>query len=177
MPSRLVIAASVALLAGLSLQGMDRHTVSWGPVAIGLAAMVLICAALNSGTRRPALERLGVISYGIYLFHYPVAMVLLELTDLSMWAIAAVQLAVAVPLAEMSYRVIESPFRRGSGHLIGPEGRRGEGEADLEGHVGRHRLPAPGRGMGEAVGGDRVEVAGRVAGQVGAVGVDQGKDE
>ncbi|MGK0273840.1 MAG: peptidoglycan/LPS O-acetylase OafA/YrhL [Ilumatobacter sp.] len=61
----------------------------------------------------PPLRRLGVISYGLYLWHWPVIVILdAERTGLDGTALLATRLAVSLLLTEISYRLIEVPTRR-----------------------------------------------------------------
>mgnify|MGYP002402666753 CR=1 FL=1 len=83
---------------------------------VEIAAAGLLVAALNESTKlhailaRPVLVQLGRWSYGIYLWHYPVAFVLRE----HLWWLQTLLLtsAISVALAALTYRAIEIPFRR-----------------------------------------------------------------
>ena len=58
---------------------------------------------------------LGIISYGLYLWHWPVDVVLdADRTGISGWPLFAVQTAVAIAIAVVSYRYLERPIRRGA---------------------------------------------------------------
>ncbi|MEZ5144307.1 MAG: acyltransferase, partial [Acidimicrobiales bacterium] len=62
----------------------------------------------------PPLRLLGVISYGVYLYHWPVFLVLDgERTGWSFWPLLAARLAVTIGLATLSYAVLEHPIRVG----------------------------------------------------------------
>ena len=61
----------------------------------------------------PWLVYLGTISYGIYLWHYPVLLVLDRLFTARPLVIAVMALAGATALASMSYQLLETPIRRG----------------------------------------------------------------
>jgi hypothetical protein len=53
-----------------------------------------------------------VLSYGLYLWHWPVFLALdSERTGFEGWALTAVRVAVSVVLAELSYRLVEAPIR------------------------------------------------------------------
>ncbi|WP_332772925.1 acyltransferase family protein [Phenylobacterium sp.] len=77
--------ATVAILAGLSSSPAITRALSWRP-----------------------LTALGVISYGVYLWHWPVA-VLLE--DAPWWLALPTATAAAVVLATISYWTVEKPAR------------------------------------------------------------------
>jgi peptidoglycan/LPS O-acetylase OafA/YrhL len=58
---------------------------------------------------------LGRISYGVYLWHWPLfTYVTADATGLSRWPLLAVRLAGTVGVAILSYVVIEQPIRRGA---------------------------------------------------------------
>lgn len=87
----------------------------------GLAALA-IAAASGSGdspylavlSARP-LVALGTISYGLYLWHWPVFVVLdTARTDLDGPALLALRFAVSLVVAVTSYRVVEAPIRFGA---------------------------------------------------------------
>ena len=69
------------------------------------------------------LRWVGVRSYGIYLWHWPVFMVTRPDLDVPFEGLPllALRLAATVILADLSYRYIETPIRRGA--LGGPGGR------------------------------------------------------
>ena len=96
-----------------------------GLIACGLAVTLVIAAAIHP--RRGPLHRIlswaplrtaGLVSYGLYLFHWPVYVWLSEeRTDLRGWTLLAVRIAVTTALAVISYRVIEQPIRHGAGSV------------------------------------------------------------
>lgn len=83
---------------------------------VELAAAGLLLAASSGSTAlhrmlsRPVLVMLGRWSYGIYLWHYPVAFVLRE--QLPWPQTLALTLVISVGLAALTYRTIEIPLRR-----------------------------------------------------------------
>src|SRR5207244_4691069 len=86
------------------------------------AAVAVIAAAVHP--RRGPIARvlslrplcvLGLVSYGVYLWHWPVYVVLDETrTGLRDYALLAVRVAVTVALAAVSYTAREMPIRRGA---------------------------------------------------------------
>lgn len=118
-------AAGFAALAGILL--MMRYTSEYDSFLYlgGLVALSLLTAALVAALAHPD-SRLGVWlgcgpmrwigkrSYGIYLWHYPViALSEKQLnTDGPEPLRIALQLAVSVALAALSYRYVENPIRR-----------------------------------------------------------------
>ncbi|MGV0627156.1 DUF459 domain-containing protein [Mycolicibacter minnesotensis] len=88
----LVAVAAIAVIAPVALHqtGLVARTLSWAP-----------------------LVWLGTISYGVYLWHWPVFLVLNgERTGWSGWALFAVRCAATLLLAAVSWWVLEEPIRR-----------------------------------------------------------------
>jgi peptidoglycan/LPS O-acetylase OafA/YrhL len=60
----------------------------------------------------PPIPALGRISYGVYLYHWPIFLVLdHQRTGLDGWVLTGVRIAVTVAVAAASYRFIEEPIR------------------------------------------------------------------
>lgn len=60
----------------------------------------------------PPLPALGRISYGVYLYHWPIFLVVdQERTGLDGWVLTAVRIAITVAVAAASYRFVEEPIR------------------------------------------------------------------
>ncbi|RPK54051.1 O-acetyltransferase OatA [Streptomyces sp. ADI96-02] len=130
--------ACAALLTGLGLswavtRGEETPLVFQGGLFVhSLAATVLIVllveaprgrAAALVGSRVPTW--LGEVSYSLYLWHWPVYLLLLpRLADLGKWGGAAVAIAVSLVLAEASCRFVEDPVRFRSGWARGRRGPR-----------------------------------------------------
>ncbi|MCH8850819.1 MAG: acyltransferase, partial [Chloroflexi bacterium] len=87
-----------------------------------VASVVVIAALVQSGSRLgfalglQPLRWVGQRSYSIYLWHWPVYMVTRPGLDVSFdgWQLLAFRLAIVVVLAELSYRIVEMPIRRGA---------------------------------------------------------------
>ncbi len=85
----LVAVASSVLIIGLQRPGPLRTALSWAPLAW-----------------------LGRISYGVYLYHWPVYVVLdANRTGLDRWPLLAARLAVTLTIAQISFVVVERPIR------------------------------------------------------------------
>jgi peptidoglycan/LPS O-acetylase OafA/YrhL len=91
---------------------------SWTLLPVALASGAVIAwavtaqatsSALLAVSSRP-LRGLGRISYGVYLWHLPLALLLSP--HLTPWALAAATLAVSVGLAAASWRFVEQPMLR-----------------------------------------------------------------
>jgi peptidoglycan/LPS O-acetylase OafA/YrhL len=83
------------------------------PAELCGAAMVLWAAAGSRLLGWKPLAYIGRISYGLYLYHWPVAWVMRS-WDGYWWQTAAVTALVAFPLAHFSHRYIEARFRHAS---------------------------------------------------------------
>jgi peptidoglycan/LPS O-acetylase OafA/YrhL len=102
--------------------GTVDQTAAWlyegGLTIYALLSVVLIVAATSPGPVRrllsvEPLRQLGRISYGVYLFHWPIFLWLSpERTGLSIWPLFALRLAVTLPAAILSFQLIEQPVRR-----------------------------------------------------------------
>jgi hypothetical protein len=55
---------------------------------------------------------LGRISYGTYLWHWPVVLALTVLLDVQAWVLTILVVAIATGLASASYQLLEMPIRR-----------------------------------------------------------------
>jgi peptidoglycan/LPS O-acetylase OafA/YrhL len=108
---------------------VDLHT-TWlyegGLPVFALLSGVIIWAALEPKSwlaRILAIEplrRLGIVSYGVYLLHWPVFLWLDgSRTGLSGWSLFALRLAVTLTLATLLYRLVETPVRAGRLPVVG----------------------------------------------------------
>jgi peptidoglycan/LPS O-acetylase OafA/YrhL len=119
-PSR----GSVDLLAGVALltlalmasrPGFYVEPMStWGGTALEIATFLLI-AALRTGEGKvaavlasPTFVQLGIWSYGLYLWHYPIALV--TRTHLDPWTAFVLTLGLSLGLAALSHRLVERPL-------------------------------------------------------------------
>jgi peptidoglycan/LPS O-acetylase OafA/YrhL len=81
-----------------------------------LTAIVIACVFVDGPlswllSRKPIVA-LGLISYGVYLFHWPIYLWLSpERTGLSTWPLLGLRLAVTIPIAIASYFFLEQPIR------------------------------------------------------------------
>ncbi|MEM7273460.1 MAG: acyltransferase family protein [Actinomycetota bacterium] len=114
----LMAAASVVGLVFLStsIVGLDPS----GRGFLATAGSLLLIAGLEGDDRSPAgsvlqlpsLTYLGAISYGTYLWHWPVIVVLRRLLELEPWVLLALVVPLSTGLAALSYQLLETPIRR-----------------------------------------------------------------
>jgi peptidoglycan/LPS O-acetylase OafA/YrhL len=87
-------------------------------LSLGTAAVVAACASPASRVGRALgwqpLRWLGVRSYGIYLWHYPIIVLTTPASGSQSLARGCLQLAATIAAAALSWRFIEEPVRRGA---------------------------------------------------------------
>ncbi len=111
------IAAAVAL-AIIALAADDSAWLfRWGfPIFAVAMTVVVVAAADGAGVRvlaSPPLRWLGDRSYGLYLWHWPVILLLSsDRTHLDGLALDGVRVLLSVALADVSLRIVEQPVRR-----------------------------------------------------------------
>lgn len=115
-----VVAACGLAVAWFRLRGTDTFLYRGGLWLTELAVLVLIaCAVMGRQSLvaralsfRP-LRALGTISYGVYLWHWPVNVLLTaERLQLHGLPLQALRFAVTFAIAGISYRFLEAPIRR-----------------------------------------------------------------
>ena len=115
-----VIATAILIWAYFRLEQGGLY--SGGLLICSLAATAVIAAITHpdSGplarafSARPFVEA-GIISYGLYLWHWPIYVWLnADRVGLSGWPLLTVRLAVTLAVALLSYRFVEKPIRYGA---------------------------------------------------------------
>ncbi len=120
----LTVIGPIALVGGVFLWVSTPKTAAWiyegGFAMYSVLSCVLVAASLDARNpvgivfSRKVLVWLGQRSYGIYLIHFPLFMVInSSRTGLSFWPLLAVRVACSVGLAALSYTYLEEPLRRG----------------------------------------------------------------
>jgi peptidoglycan/LPS O-acetylase OafA/YrhL len=118
-----VVAGPAALAAIIVVVVRTTELDSWLYEG-GLAAFSLLSVALIASARRPGPLRwvfslrpvvaLGLISYGVYLYHWPLFLWLTaDRTGVDGAALFALRVAVTLGVATLSYYFLEQPIRRG----------------------------------------------------------------
>jgi peptidoglycan/LPS O-acetylase OafA/YrhL/lysophospholipase L1-like esterase len=122
-------AGAVLVWAFVRWDEFSSFTYRPGIQIVSLASAVLVAASVHPETRLHAilgwkpLRWIGRRSYGIYLWHWPVYVVTRPGIDIK-WSsgpVLVLRLAVTLLLAELSFRYVEEPVRRGA---LGRIGRR-----------------------------------------------------
>ena len=112
---RLLSLTGLALIAAAGLW-MD-HSLAWPGLwaLVPVAGAVLILASPQGGTLatgHPAIQWLGLRSYSVYLWHWPV-MVAMRFLQVSLdWKAVVIGIILSLVLGEISYRLIETLPRR-----------------------------------------------------------------
>ena len=110
-----IVAMSVAVNSGTGwlYQG------GFGLVALAATALVASVSLVPDSPWARALSLrpvryVGAISYGLYLWHWPVFVVLDNArTGLAGWPLFGVRVAMSVTIAALSFHLVETPIRRG----------------------------------------------------------------
>ncbi|MEP7021710.1 MAG: acyltransferase family protein [Pseudonocardiales bacterium] len=115
-----VCGAVVLALCCLRVDYFSSFLYRGGYLVVAFAAGAVVAAAARTDTAtafvlsRPVLRWLGVRSYGIYLWHWPVLMLIGPRQDVAPATTSdtALRLGLTLALAALSYRLIEQPIRR-----------------------------------------------------------------
>lgn len=128
VPGLAVDLAGLAALAAIGyafwrIGEFDPQLYRGGFAVFGLVSALLIAVAVHPRSRlssgvlaRQPLRWIGLRSYSIYLWHWPVFMLTRPGLDVQMDGIELlmVRFAIVFALAEVSYRLVETPFRSGA---------------------------------------------------------------
>jgi hypothetical protein len=111
--------AALGMIAAVALTEVQQAWLYHGGFwLVALGSMLLIVASLDTGPVAAGLSwkpfaALGLISYGVYLYHWPIVIfVTSERTGLDGLLLAALQVAITLALAIVSYHFLEQPVRQ-----------------------------------------------------------------
>jgi peptidoglycan/LPS O-acetylase OafA/YrhL len=115
----------LAQLAGLSLIAaailvFDHQSAwpGWRAIVPVLATMLVLIARLDSAVAASAVVSwVGTRSYSIYLWHWPLCVILVYLERQQQALVIACALGLTLILGELSYRFVETPSRVSLGYL------------------------------------------------------------
>ncbi len=130
------IAALVALVLMLALMdGFTAFPYRGGVLLASLVTAVLIAILVHPATllykmfSNKVLVWIGKRSYGMYLWHYPIVLLMAGLAGdaegTPLW-LAAIEIALVFGISELSYRFIENPIRHGAIGKLAKSIRSGE---------------------------------------------------
>ena len=126
-----VAAAAFAVLVAMGAmdpEGDAMITVGMAAAAVCAAVIILHLVTADSPLKHALSARplvyLGLISYGLYLWHLPVYKLLYSQFDMAPWSlVAGGAIALSLALASLSYHLVEQPFlghRRRPSDATGP---------------------------------------------------------
>jgi peptidoglycan/LPS O-acetylase OafA/YrhL len=114
-----VVAGVASLVAWVTVDQASSWLYQGGFAVYGLGTVALVAAAVAPGpirslTSTAPLRLLGKVSYGVYLYHWPIFLWLTpERTELSGAGLFVLRLGVTAVIAGASYVLVEQPIRRG----------------------------------------------------------------
>jgi hypothetical protein len=110
------VAVSTALLIGAATDIVDTTPSRRGFLAAALS-VILIAALERAGgpvgwvLARPTMVKLGQVSYGTYLWHWPITVYARQIVDFGPAALAVFAAVGATAMAFLSYTLLELPIR------------------------------------------------------------------
>jgi peptidoglycan/LPS O-acetylase OafA/YrhL len=117
----LAVAASIAIVYAFVAASDTGSFLYRGGFLAFAVCTALVIAAVVQPTRNPLraglsltpVRWIGQVSYGVYLWHWPVAIALNPArTDLDGWSLAVLRVAVTFAIAAVSYYLVEAPIRQ-----------------------------------------------------------------
>jgi peptidoglycan/LPS O-acetylase OafA/YrhL len=160
VPVRRVLALDVLGVAGLvavfllvwQTTPFTSFLYPWGFLLLSVATAAAIAAVVHSASALGAvlgsrpLRWIGVRSYGIYLWQWPIVVLWGRPTTSVHWGRAVLQIAVTVLVASLSWRYLEEPIRRGELGRVWRRARMGASRLGTSGLGARRAAFALGGG-------------------------------
>jgi peptidoglycan/LPS O-acetylase OafA/YrhL len=125
-----ILLDAVAVFAGIALfwmflnvQYFDTSLYRGGFLAVAIASAVLVAATVHPASRLvpwllgfEVFRWIGVRSYGIYLWHWPIYMITRPHSDVPITGIPllVIRITLTLVVAAISYRYVEEPIRHGA---------------------------------------------------------------
>ena len=112
------VSFAVLLVMTIAINGSSNFWYRGGQFVGTILTVLVIYTVLGRKTwlsrflSNPVLKWIGDRSYSIYLWHYPIILLISKGIKASWW-ITLIELVLSVVLAELSYRFIETPIRHG----------------------------------------------------------------
>lgn len=112
------VSFAVLLLMTIAINGSSNFWYRGGQFVGTILTVLVIYTVLGRKTwlsrflSNPVLKWIGDRSYSIYLWHYPIILLISKGIKASWW-ITLIEIVLSVVLAELSYRFIETPIRHG----------------------------------------------------------------
>ncbi len=114
---RWIAAASIVALFVLASSLVDLGPITRGAVVTAVTCVLIVALeSVPDSLVQPALSRaplvyLGQVSYGTYLWHWPIIVIALRLFDMSSISLFLLAAGLATGLASLSYQLLERPVR------------------------------------------------------------------
>ena len=112
------VSFAVLLVMTIAINGSSNFWYRGGQFVGTILTVLVIYTVLGRKTwlsrllSNPVLKWIGDRSYSIYLWHYPIILLISKGIKASWW-IPLIEIVLSVVLAELSYRFIETPIRHG----------------------------------------------------------------
>ena len=112
------VSFAVLLVMTIAINGSSNFWYRGGQFVGTILTVLVIYTVLGRKTwlsrflSNPVLKWIGDRSYSIYLWHYPIILLISKEIKASWW-ITLIEIVLSVVLAELSYRFIETPIRHG----------------------------------------------------------------
>jgi peptidoglycan/LPS O-acetylase OafA/YrhL len=104
--------AAVGSVALVAVAAGPEMSLRWTGIAATVAAALCVASSRAVLVQSRALERIGIWSYGIYLWHFSISEYLVnERLDTPPLVVFAITMAASTALAALSYRFFENPIR------------------------------------------------------------------